>query len=93
MGERPTSELYFCKSAEAISVLVTAGYGISILPDYLVPDSPLISKIPLKDTEPLSFGIYYKTLQGKPALKAFVQCVKEYFSKLFGRTADPSRLF
>lgn len=80
MGERPTSELYFCESAEAISVLVTAGYGISILPDYLVPDSPLISKIPLKDTEPLSFGIYYKTLQNKPALKAFVQGVKEYFS-------------
>lgn len=80
MGERPTSELYFCESAEAITVLVTAGYGISVLPDYLVPDSPLLAKIPLKDTEPMSFGIYYKTLQGRAALKAFMQCAKEYFS-------------
>ena len=80
IGERPPSEFYFCESAESIAVLVTAGYGVSVLPDYLVPDSPLIAKIPLKDTEPLSFGIYYKTLQGNPALKAFMRCAKEYFS-------------
>jgi DNA-binding transcriptional LysR family regulator len=79
MGGRPPSEFYFCESAEAITVLVTAGYGVSVLPDYLVPDSPLIAKIPLKDTEPMSFGIYYKTLQGSPALKAFMQCAKEHF--------------
>ena len=79
MGERPPSEVYFCESAEAIAVLVTAGYGVSVLPDYLVPDYPLIAKIPLKDTVPMSFGIYYKTLQGNPPLKAFLQCAKEYF--------------
>ena len=79
MGERPPSEFYFCESAEAITVLVTAGYGVSVLPDSLVPDSPLIAKIPLKDTAPMSFGIYYKTLQGNPALKAFMQCAKEHF--------------
>lgn len=78
MGDHPLSEFYFCESAEAITVLVMAGYGVSVLPEYLVPDSPLIAKIPLKDTEPMSFGIYYKTLQGNPALKAFMQCVKEH---------------
>lgn len=81
MGDRPPSEFYFCESAEAITVLVTAGYGVSVLPDYLVPDSPLIAKIPLKDTEPISFGIYYKTLQGNPALKAFMHCAQEYFGQ------------
>ena len=77
MGERPPSEFYFCESAEAITVLVTAGYGVSVLPDFLVPDTPRIAKIPLKDAEPVSFGVYYKSLQGKPALKAFIQSAKE----------------
>lgn len=56
------------------------GYGVSVLPDSLVPDSPLIAKIPLKDTAPMSFGIYYKTVQDNPALKAFIQCVKDNFA-------------
>lgn len=81
MGERSPSEFYFCGSAEAITVLVMAGYGISVLPDFLVPDTPLISKIPLKDAAPMSFGVYYKTLQGRPALKAFIKCAKEHFEQ------------
>ncbi len=80
MGERPPSEFYFCESAEAITVLVTAGYGISVLPEFLVPDTPSISKIPLTDADPVSFGVYYKSLQGNPALKAFIQRAKEFFS-------------
>ena len=80
MGERPPSEFYFCESAEAITVLVTAGYGISVLPDFLVPDSPLLCKIPLVDAEPVSFGVYYKSVQGNPALKSFLSCAKECFA-------------
>lgn len=52
------------------------GYGVSVLPEYLVPDSPLMAKIPLRGAEPMSFGVYYKTLQGNPALKAFLQCAR-----------------
>lgn len=77
MGDRPPSEFYFCESAEAITVLITAGYGISVLPDFLVPEMPLISKIPLAGIEPMSFGIYYKSVQGKPSLKAFIQCARD----------------
>lgn len=80
MENRPPSEFYFCESSESIIVLVMAGYGISVLPDFLVPDEPAISKIPLTDIEPLPFGIYYKSLQGKPGLKAFLQCAKEDFA-------------
>ncbi len=79
MGTRPPSEFYFCESSESIIVLVTAGYGISVLPDFLVPDDLSLVKIPLKDTEPMSFGIYYKSLQGRPGLKAFMRCAKENF--------------
>lgn len=80
MGDRPPSEFYFCESAEAITVLVTAGYGISVLPAFLVPDSPLLAKIPLAQSEPVSFGVYYKSLQGNPTLKAFIQSAKDYFA-------------
>lgn len=80
MGDRSPTEFYFCESAEAITVLVTAGYGISLLPDFLVPDTPLISKIPVKDTDPVSFGVYYKSVQGNPALKAFLTCAKDCFA-------------
>lgn len=80
MGDRPPSEFYFCESAEAITVLITAGYGISVLPDFLVPETPMISRIPLVDVEPVSFGVYYKSLQGNPSLKTFIQFAKECFS-------------
>lgn len=77
MGDRPPSEFYFCESAEAITVLATAGYGISVLPEFLIPDNPLISRIPLTDIEPISFGAYYKSIQKRPSLKTFIQYAKE----------------
>lgn len=80
MGGRPPSEFYFCESAEAITVLIAAGYGISVLPDFLVPDIPLIARIPVADAAPVSFGVYYKSLQGNPALKTFMACAKECFA-------------
>ena len=61
-------------------MLITAGYGVSILPDFLVPDMSLIAKIPLPDLEAMSFGVYYKSVQGNPALKAFLSCAKASFA-------------
>lgn len=80
LGERSPAECYFCESAEDISVLVTAGYGVSVLPEVMIPNSPMLAKIVLRDTEPVSFGIYHKSVQGNPALKAFIQCAKECFA-------------
>ena len=79
--ERLLSEFYFCDSAEEITVLVASGYGILALLALLLPDMPLIAKLPLKDTELVSFGIYYRALQGNPALRALIQCVREYFAQ------------
>ena len=80
-GQRLLSEFYFCDSAEEITVLVASGYGILALLALLLPDMPLIAKLPLKDTELVSFGIYYRALQGNPALRALIQCVREYFAQ------------
>lgn len=79
IGDMPPSGLYFCESAEAITVLVMADYGISVLPSFLVPDIPTVCKIPIRDMETASFGIYYKSLQGNQELKSFIQCARESF--------------
>ncbi|MGN0708102.1 MAG: LysR family transcriptional regulator [Faecalibacterium sp.] len=81
METKDISELYFCSSAEAITVLVTAGYGISILPDNLIPESPWLKKIPLKDIRPASFGIYYKSILDKSLLEMFINEAKEAFAQ------------
>ena len=80
MGDRPPTEFYFCESAESIIVLVTAGYGISVLPAYLIPETPQIRAVPVTDGEPFSFGVYYRTIQGNPALKSFIRCAKDFFA-------------
>lgn len=81
LGERPPGECYFCESAEDISVLVTAGYGVSVLPEFMIPRTQRLIKIPVRDAEPVSFGVYHKSVQGNPALKAFLASVKEQFAK------------
>ena len=80
MEDRPLSDFYFCESAEALSVLVQAGYGVSVLPELLAFELRGLQKIPLAGAAPVSLGIYYKTLQGKPALRDFLRCAKECFS-------------
>lgn len=77
MGERVPSEFYFCDSAEAITVLVEAGYGVSVLPELFMPEGIPVARIPFQEAEPVSFGVYYKSLQGKPMLKAFIKKMKE----------------
>ena len=80
IGDKQPAELYFCESAEAITVLVVANYGISVLPAFLVPDIPELSVLPLAEVEPASFGIYYKSLQGNALLREFMHCARESFS-------------
>lgn len=77
LGTKPASDFYFCESAEAMTVLVAAGYGVSVLPDFLILDSPFIVKRPLENVDPMSFGVYYQSVQGNDALKDFIQCLKE----------------
>lgn len=78
-----SSDLYFCDTEEAAIALAQAGYGIAFLPGVLIPNSPPLIRIPIDGLEPLSFGMYYKTLSGKPILRDFVRFSKEllHFSR------------
>lgn len=71
-GKKP-SQLCFCESVETSLLLTGAGYGISILPENFYLTRELDMKaVPLADAEPLSFGLYYKSLHEKPYLKDFI---------------------
>lgn len=76
MGGRAPSEFYFCESAEAIMVLVNAGFGISVLPDLFVPHSFSIATVPIESLDPVSFGVYYKSLQNNAPLKDMIRIMK-----------------
>ena len=76
MGGRAASSFYFCESAEAVVILVQAGLGISLLPDLFIPPNLSLIRIPIEGVEPVSFGIYYKFLQGNAPLKDMIQWMK-----------------
>ena len=83
MDGRPPSEFYFCDSGEAIATLVSGGYGIAVLPDLFASGAFPLAKIPVKGVPPISFGVYYKSIQGNPLLKEFVRMVREVFAELY----------
>lgn len=79
MGERPSSDFYFCDSVEATTALVSAGYGIAVLPDLIAPEHAPLVQVPIIDAAPISFGIYYRSLAEKPLLAAFIQELSRSF--------------
>lgn len=83
-ASRTPDELFFCDSEEAAITLAQAGYGVAVLPGMLVDRTPPLAGVPLEGVEPLSFGLYYKTLAGNPLLRDFVALARQKLA--FGRT-------
>lgn len=79
MQNHQPSDFYFCDSNEASVVLLEAGFGVSILPDFFVPKDSTLVRLPVTDISPLSFGIYYHSLKDNPLLKPFIQLMQEKF--------------
>lgn len=77
MESHTPSELFFCDSEEAAIALAQAGYGIAFLPGLYTANTSLLVRIPIEGLEPLSFGLYYKTLTGNPILKDFIRLARE----------------
>ena len=76
MNAKTASECCFCESSETAVVLIRAGYGSAILPDLLIPPEFSLARIPIVETEPVSFGIYYKSVQGNLPLKSLIRHMK-----------------
>ncbi len=65
---------YMCENLQVLLTLVRAGYGCSVLPlmNFVNAD---IRGIPLKDSESLSYGIFFKKSSHSPLLKKFISIV------------------
>ena len=65
---------YMCENLQVLLTLVRAGYGCSVLPlmNFVNTD---IRGIPLKDSKPLSYGIFFKKSSQSPLLKKFISIV------------------
>ena len=79
INRKPVSDLILCHSPDACTTLVKAGFGIAIVPDMPSLKDPSLTYVPIKDMKPLSYGVYYKSVAGKPLLKLFLQLCKELF--------------
>ena len=67
--DRPPRALYFCETPEAAAALVQAGFGVAVLPELLLPGLPGLRALPVAQSAPVSFGIYYRSLQNNELLK------------------------
>ena len=65
---------YMCENLQVLLTLVRAGYGCSVLPlmNFVNTD---IRGVPLKDSDPLSYGIFFKKSSQSPLLKKFISLV------------------
>ena len=62
---------YVCENLQVLLTLVRAGYGCSVLPRMNFVNTD-IHAIPLKDSEPLSYGLFFKKSSQSPLLKKFI---------------------
>lgn len=74
---RHASEIFFADGYESAAALLKAGIGFTLLPDIPCVREAGLCYIPVSGFEPLSFGVRYKSLSGSPALKRFIQLLKE----------------
>lgn len=73
MNGRPPSELYFCDTMEEAVILASAGYGAAILPELFITSNLEIARIPIRDADPVSFGLYYKSSVGNEPLRDLIR--------------------
>lgn len=74
------SQLYLCDTYECAMPLVKAGLCYCILPDLPAKKEDGLKYIPITDSSPVSFGIFYSTVKGNPVLKRFIEITRQVIS-------------
>lgn len=67
---------HICENMQVLLTMVRAGYVYSILPKMNFINSD-ITYIPLKDSLPLSYGVFYKSSFHNPLLKNLISIIKK----------------
>jgi len=73
----------FCDSPEVAILLSSAGFGVSVMPEILVP-SPQVGQVTpavIADAPEISFGLYYAPGEQSPQLAGLIRLLKEDFIK------------
>ena len=81
LEEQSPMQVYFCDAIEAAVTLAQSGFGAAMLPDFFRDRSPSLAYLPIADAEPMSYGVYYKTLAGHGLRKTFVKLARACFSE------------
>lgn len=66
---------YICENLQVLLTLVRAGYGCSVLQQMHLINSDIVC-VPLKNSAPLSYGIFYKNGSCNPLLKNLIAIIK-----------------
>lgn len=78
IGNRNPLKVQSCSSTEEVRLLTEVGWGMAVIPEKLVPESPNLRKIPIVDCEELSFGIYHRSSNYSKAAGSFIEILKRY---------------
>lgn len=74
--ERHTADKFlYCNNIEVAHCMISAGLGISILPNILILKSPDFVSVPLTDEVPLSFGIFYHKRSKNAAVNKLLKLI------------------
>ena len=77
IGERETDQILFCDHQEAMEVLAETGYAFAVTADYPHARLPGLRYIPIPECRVLSFGAVYLPEGGFPALRRFVELLRQ----------------
>lgn len=77
IDNRSLMDSYFCGTVESAVTLAEAGLGIAVLPELAVPLSADLIKIPVEGVEPVSVGVYYKSVQERSVLKSLIRILED----------------
>lgn len=72
----PADKLMYCDSIEIAHCMVAAKMGVAILPGVLSLKSPEFARIPLANSEELSFGLFYHKRNSNIALEKFIKLLE-----------------
>ena len=65
---------------EAAIVLMRAGFGAAVIPEFLVPRDARLTVLPLTDAPEISFGMFYKPYPGDDVLRKLIQLARQHIS-------------
>lgn len=66
---------YYCENLQVMITLIKAGYGLGILPENVSGNSNIVY-IPLQETAPISYGVFYKKSSNSPICHDFISIIK-----------------